>query len=381
MNVEETVSETSFSKDDVRWMKFALRLAERGYTPPNPRVGCVIVKDGALVGEGFHPYAGAPHAEVFALQAAGERARGATAYVTLEPCAHHGRTPPCVLALIDSGVSRVVAAVQDPNPKVAGGGFAILRKAGVQVQVGLLEQQAHEVDAPFFFYQQTGRPYVSLKAAMTLDGKIATSTGDSKWITGEKARALVHRIRAQYSAILCGVGTVLADDPLLTARFKGAPRQPTRIILDRRLRTPPSAKVVQTASEIPTIIVAGHDHDSDQAKIMQSCGVEILSVTTDINGQIPLSELLAEMGRREMVSILVEGGGRTHATFLQQKQVQHLYWFVAPRLAGGRDAPSPIEGDGVERMADAVQLENVKTRKIGNDLLIEANPVFQPLSA
>jgi len=371
---------SQFSAEDVRWMKRAMRLAERGYTPPNPRVGCVIVNDGVLVGEGFHPYAGASHAEVFALRAAGERSRGATAYVTLEPCAHHGRTPPCALALISSGVKRVVAAVQDPNPKVAGAGFAKLRSAGIEVQIGLLEKQGREIDAPFFHFQQTGRPYVSLKAAMTLDGKIATRTGDSKWITGEKARQMVHRIRAQYSAILCGVGTVLADDPLLTARFKGAPRQPVRIIIDPDLRTPEAAQVVQTSREVPTIIVVNDGCDSAKIQNMQSYGLEILPVAADINGQIPLSNLLAELGRREMVSVLVEGGGVTHAAFLQQQQVQHLYWFVAPRLAGGRDAPSPIEGDGVERMANAVRLDNVKVRRIGADLMIQASPIFQTLS-
>ncbi len=365
-----------FTHEDARWMRRALRLAGHGFTPPNPRVGCVLVKDGVVVGEGFHPVAGAPHAEIFALRSAGERARGATAFVTLEPCSHFGRTPPCSNALIAAGVRRVVVAVQDPNPTVAGSGLAKLREAGVEIQAGLLEQEARDANAPFFHYQHTGIPYVALKAAMTLDGKIATRTGDSKWITGERARSYGHKMRAQYSAVLCGIGTVLADDPLLTARFPGVPRQPVRIVLDTHLRTPEASKLVQTAREAPTLLVAGVAHDVGRAKILHSYGVEILSLETDTYGHIPLRLLLDELAKREIISVLVEGGGVTHAAFLDQRLVQRIFWFVAPKLAGGKDAPTPFEGTGVGRMSEAIKLEEMRFRRFADDLLIEATPRF-----
>lgn len=359
-------------------MRRALALARRGFTPPNPQVGCVIVKGGVVVGKGFHQFAGAPHAEAMALNDAGEAARGATAYVTLEPCSHFGRTPPCSQALIHAGVARVVAAVWDPNPRVTGGGLQALKGAGIEVHAGLMEAEASYVNAPFFHYHRTGLPFVALKAAMSLDGKIATRTGDSRWITGERARAYGHRLRAQYGAVMCGIGTVVADDPLLTARFSAVPRQPTRVVLDTHLRIPLDSQLVRTAPQIPTIVVTDRNPPANRAKILHSYQVEILTVDTDTNGYIPLQNVLAELGRREIISVLVEGGGVTNAAFLAEKLAQRVYWFVAPKLVGGRDAITPLEGTGAECMSDAVTLENVRVKRCGPDILVEGTPSFDP---
>lgn len=369
------MKEAGLTADD-RWMLRALRLAARGYTPPNPMVGCVLVRDGIVVGEGFHAYAGAPHAEVRALEAAGEKARGATAYVSLEPCAHFGRTPPCTQALIAAGVRRVVAAVIDPNPQVAGRGIAELERAGVEVRVGVQEEAARRLNEAFFFFHRTGRPFVTLKVAMTLDGKIATHTGDSRWISGEQARRYVHRLRARSGAVLCGSGTVLRDDPLLTARLKGIPRQPLRIVLDSRLRTPPTARLVQTAHEAPVLLVTAPEVDKAKADVFENLGVEIVRLPIGPDGHVALDALMEELGRRSIVSVLVEGGGETHAAFLASRHVQKLLWFVAPKLVGGRGAPSPVEGEGVPAMSEAVTLSPLRVRRFGTDILLESAPLF-----
>lgn len=362
-------------QEDMRWMRRALRLAARGYTPPNPMVGCVLVKDGAVVGEGYHLRAGGPHAEVVALEAAGERARGATAYVSLEPCSHSGRTPPCAPALVAAGVARVVAAALDPNPRVSGKGIAILQEAGIAVQVGLLEEEARRLNAAFFHYQTTGRPFVLLKAAMTLDGKIATRTGDSRWITGPRARRHVHRLRAQSGAVLCGIGTALADDPLLTARLPGVPRQPLRVVLDTHLRLPLTSRLVATAREVPTLIAAGKTPDRCRRMALENCGIEVICLPTNAAGRIALPELLAELGRREVISVLVEGGSQINAAFLEGGHVHRLLWFIAPKLIGGRDAPTPVAGTGAALMADAVSLSPFRVRRFGPDLLLESAPL------
>jgi len=259
---------------------------------------------------------------------------------------------------------------------VSGSGIAALRAAGITTQVGLMEVEAAYLNAPFFHFQRTGQPFVALKAAMTLDGKSASRTGDSKWITGDSARLWVHRLRARYSAILCGVGTVVADNPLLNARFPGAPRTPIRIVLDPRLRIPIESQLVQTAGETPTIVVTSHDPPADRVKNLHSYRVDILSVRADTYGHIPLDDVLAELGRRGIISVLVEGGGNTHAAFVAQKLAHRVYWFVAPKLLGGRDAPTPLEGFGAERVSEAIQLETVRVKRIGPDLLIEGTPQF-----
>jgi diaminohydroxyphosphoribosylaminopyrimidine deaminase/5-amino-6-(5-phosphoribosylamino)uracil reductase len=367
----------SAENPEERWMAQALALAGQGFTPPNPMVGCVLVKDGEVVGEGFHPYAGQSHAEVFALRDAGDKAKGATAYVNLEPCSHFGRTSPCAQALIEAGVAKVVGAVADPNPQVSGRGFEMLRAAGIEVQSGVMEADARKLNEAFFHFQTTRRPFVTLKAAMTLDGKIATRTGDSRWITGEESRGFVHQLRAQSGAVLCGVGTVLADDPLLTARLPGGvPRQPLRIVLDPSLRTPLTSKLVQTASEAPTIIVTTALAAKEQLDALSSAGVEVLVLPNTCDGKLDLSVLMEELGRREIISILVEGGGKTHAAFLEARLAHRLLWFIAPKLVGGESAPSPLEGEGVARMSEAVTLSDINTRHFGDDILISGLPQY-----
>ncbi|MGC8667612.1 MAG: bifunctional diaminohydroxyphosphoribosylaminopyrimidine deaminase/5-amino-6-(5-phosphoribosylamino)uracil reductase RibD [Chthonomonadales bacterium] len=359
------------SKEDVRWMRRALRLAAKGFTPPNPMVGCVLVRDGVVVGEGYHRCAGEDHAEVAALKAAAGKARGATAYVTLEPCAHHGRTPPCTQALAAAGVARVVAAVEDPNPLVRGRGLRELAAAGIEVQVSVLEAEARSLNAAFFHYHATGMPYVSLKCAMTLDGKIATRTGDSRWITGPKARAYAHALRARSGAVLCGIGTVLADDPLLTARIPGVPRQPVRIVLDAHLRIPLGSHLVRSIGDAPLWVATAVPSDDDRARRLAQIGVEILVLPADKEGKLFLPALLEELGRRGIISVLVEGGGQVHASFLEAQAAHRIHWFVAPRLVGGADAPSPVEGVGVDRMSAATSVTGLSVRRIGKDLLLE----------
>ena len=361
-------------RDDARWMRRALRLAERGFATPNPLVGCVIVRDGRLVGEGYHVAAGRPHAEAEALAAAGADARGATAYVTLEPCAHFGRTPPCSQALIRAGVARVVAAVQDPDPRVSGRGLAELREAGVAVEAGLLGEEAERLNAAYFHFQRTGGPHVTLKVAMSLDGKIATHTGESAWITGERARRHVHRIRGQAGAVLVGVGTVLADDPDLSCRLPGTPRQPLRVVADSALRTPPESRLARTARRSPVAVATLPDASPQRARALEEQGVEILRIPADDSGKVSLDGLLAALGARGVASVLVEGGGTIHAAILERRLVHRLLWFIAPRIIGGRDAPTPVEGTGAARMAEVQNLRDVRLRRFWPDLLIEAVP-------
>jgi diaminohydroxyphosphoribosylaminopyrimidine deaminase/5-amino-6-(5-phosphoribosylamino)uracil reductase len=367
--------------EDARWMRRALRLAEKGFTPPNPRVGCVLVKEGQLVGEGYHPAAGQPHAEVFALRAAGERARGATAYVTLEPCCHFGRTPPCTQALIAAGVARVVAATTDANPKVSGKGLEELRAAGIEVAVGVLEAEARRLNEAFFHYHTTGTPFVTLKAAMTLDGKIATRTGDSRWITGPEARRYVHRLRAQSGAVMIGIGTLLADNARMTARLPGVtlPRQPLRIIVDSHLRTPLHSQAVRLASEAaetPLLIATtfdGHGDKQERAAALERCGVEVLRLPATSEGRVDLACLCKHLAERQVISVLAEGGGELHAALLAANLAHKALFFLAPKIVGGRDAPTPIEGVGWPLMAQAYPLEGVRVRRFHQDLAIEGN--------
>ena len=360
--------------EEIGWMRRALRLAERGFTPPNPMVGCVLVREGLNVGEGWHPYAGQPHAEVFALRAAGERAEGATAYVTLEPCSHFGRTPPCADALIAAKVRRVVVAMPDPDPRVSGRGLTKLHDAGIEVAVGVLEAQAQRLNEAFVHFHTTGVPFVTLKAAMTLDGKIATRTGDSQWITGPKARRYVHLQRARSGAVLVGIGTLLADDTQLTARLPGRnlPRQPLRIVVDSRLRTPSDSAAVRLATpESPLLIATCGPTDADRARSLRREGVEILPFPPDPTGRVDLTALLQELARRQIISVWVEGGGELHAALLHAGLAHKVLFFIAPKLLGGKDAPTPLEGIGPERMADAIPLDALTVRRFGPDLALE----------
>jgi diaminohydroxyphosphoribosylaminopyrimidine deaminase/5-amino-6-(5-phosphoribosylamino)uracil reductase len=336
-------------------------------------VGAVVVQDGQAVGEGFHPRSGEPHAEVFALRAAGEAAAGATLYVTLEPCCHHGRTPPCTDAILAAGVARVVAAMQDPFPKVAGGGFRVLREVGVNVEVGLLEAEAADLNRAYLKAQRTGLPWVTLKMAMTLDGKIATRTGDSRWVTGAAARRYVHRLRDWNDAVLVGSGTVLRDDPELTARIPGA-RNPVRVIADRRARLPVTSRIVAAAQEIPTVLLTGQ---VSLTETVEARGVQVERIPSG-EGRLDLRAGLAQLAGRGIHSILCEGGAELAAALLEGGLVDEIAWFIAPKLVGGREAPGPIGGFGVESMADALHLEDLRLRRLGDDLLLTARMPKSP---
>jgi diaminohydroxyphosphoribosylaminopyrimidine deaminase/5-amino-6-(5-phosphoribosylamino)uracil reductase len=353
-------------------MRRALALARRGLgrTSPNPAVGCVIVKDDTVVGEGWHRQAGGPHAEVFALQKAGDAAKGACAYVTLEPCSHHGRTPPCADALVAAGVRRVVAGMMDPNPQVMGRGLARLREAGIQVECGLLEPECRSLNEPFLKHVTTGLPLVVCKLAMTLDGRIATALGDSRWITGERSRRHVHRLRDQMDAIMVGVGTVLADDPQLTCRLpKG--RDPIRVVVDSSLRTPPNARVLCPDSGAATII-ATISASGPCREALEKSGAEVLACA-DAAGRVSILDLLQQLGRRGVQSVLLEGGATLAGEFQRQQLIDRYLFFLAPKLVGG-EGPGPFSGPGVERMAQAKGLSIVRVARFDEDILVEAYP-------
>ena len=354
---------------DHSWMRRALELAERGrgHVEPNPLVGAVVVRDGQVVGEGWHQRYGEAHAEVHALAAAGEAARGGTLYVTLEPCCHHGKTPPCTDAVLRAGVRRVVAAMPDPFPQVAGQGLARLRAAGVEVEVGPGEAEARRLNAPYLKLLTAGRPYVHAKWAMTLDGKIATRTGDSKWISGKASRRHVHELRGRVDAVLVGVGTALADDPLLTARPPG-PRVATRVVLDSSGRLPPSAQLVRTVRDAP-VLVAVAAGAAPAAAALAAQGCEVLEVPA-VNGRIAVAALLRDLGRRRMTNVLVEGGAEVLGSFLDAGAIDEVHVFVAPKLFGGADAMSPVAGLGVARIADALRITEWSVERIEDDVLL-----------
>jgi diaminohydroxyphosphoribosylaminopyrimidine deaminase / 5-amino-6-(5-phosphoribosylamino)uracil reductase len=350
-------------------MRRAFRVAARGRgrTAPNPMVGAVVVRAGEVVGEGWHPHVGEPHAEVFALRAAGEAARGATMYVTLEPCCHQGRTPPCADAVLAAGVTRVVAAMQDPFPRVSGGGFRVLREGGVQVEVGLLESEARELGRAYLKAVGTGLPWVTLKMAMTLDGKIATRIGDSRWVTGEAARRYVQRLRDWNDAVLIGSGTALADDPELTARIRGA-RNPLRVVMDGRARVSPNSRLVRTARETPTLLLTGQDAATIP---LQEAGVQVERLPLR-EGHVDPEPALRALVSRGVHTVLCEGGGELAASLLQGGLVDELIWFIAPKLVGGREAPGPIAGLGIHRMSEAPTLHNLKVRRFKEDIAVFA---------
>jgi diaminohydroxyphosphoribosylaminopyrimidine deaminase / 5-amino-6-(5-phosphoribosylamino)uracil reductase len=357
------------SADDEIWMRRALELAERGrgHVEPNPVVGAVVVRDGTLVGEGWHQQYGQAHAEVNALAAAGEQARGAALYVTLEPCCHHGKTPPCTDAVLRAGIARVVAALEDPFPKVAGQGAAILRNAGVAVELGLYAIEARRQNAPYLTLLAKGQPYVHAKWAMTLDGKIATRTGDSKWISNEACRRRVHELRGRMDGILVGIGTALADDPLLTARPPG-PRIATRVILDRQARLPPDAKLVRTARDVPTVIVTTCQ-DSARVDPLRAAGCEVL--TCPLAGKhVDLPGLLQEFGRRRWTNLLVEGGAAVLGSFLDAGLIDEVHAFIAPRLVGGERAKGPVGGEGLARIADSLPLTDCAVEVLDGDVYL-----------
>ena len=358
--------------DDAKWMAQALALAERGRgrVEPNPMVGCVIVKAGKLVGKGYHQRFGGPHAEPNALADAGAKAKGATVHVTLEPCAHYGKTPPCVDALIAAQVAKVVLAVRDPFPETNGKGVRKLRRAGIEVLEGVMKEEAAALNAAFFKWVQTGRPLVTLKWAMSLDGKIATRTGDSKWITGEAARRYAHQLRSWNQAILVGVGTVLQDDPLLTCRIPGG-RDPIRVVVDSKLRTPLDSQLVTSTSEAPVIIVTLRSAPKARRLKLERAGVEVVNVRSK-NKRVDLAALLDALGKRGISTLLVEGGSQVHGGFADAGLADRVAAFVAPKLIGGADAKPAVGGSGPKLMADSLPLESISWRPLGDDLLLEA---------
>lgn len=366
------------SERDARWMERALELALRGRTAPNPRVGAVVVAGDECVGEGFHERAGTPHAEVHALSRAGDRARGATLYCTLEPCNHHGRTPPCTEAILAAGIRRVVIGCPDPKRHGTSAGAEHLRANGVEVRMGVAEDAARELVADFATVALHGRPLVELKAAVTLDGRIATRTGDSKWITGEAARAEAHRLRARADAVMVGVGTALADDPRLDVRVplpggEPAPR-PIRIIVDSALRTPLEAHVVRTAREHPTWIAHGTGADPGRRAALAAAGVVLLEIPAGARGGLELAALLGELARRDVLRVLVEGGGRLHGALLDAGLADRVSVFVAPVILGDPGAPGLATREAPPTaIASALRLERVTVERHGADTLVRGH--------
>jgi diaminohydroxyphosphoribosylaminopyrimidine deaminase/5-amino-6-(5-phosphoribosylamino)uracil reductase len=357
------------SPDDVRHMACALQLAQRGLftTDPNPRVGCVIVRDGQVVGEGWHVRAGEPHAEVHALAAAGQQARGATAYVSLEPCCHHGRTPPCSEALIKAGIARVVAAMPDPNPRVASQGIAALERVGIRVDFGLLQAEAERLNPGFIARMTRGRPYLRVKLAASLDGRTALANGESKWITGEAARADVQRLRARSSAVLTGIGTVLADDPSLTVRDLDIGRQPLRVVVDPQLRMSPAARMLALPGA--TLVVTGEERAS-AAATLRAAGAEVLCLPT-ISERMDLKLLLEQLAAREVNEVLVEAGATLCGELLRAGLVDELVLYLAPHLLGS-SARGLFNVPGLASMADRIALDIQDVRAIGKDWRITA---------
>ncbi|MCD7821718.1 MAG: bifunctional diaminohydroxyphosphoribosylaminopyrimidine deaminase/5-amino-6-(5-phosphoribosylamino)uracil reductase RibD [Clostridiales bacterium] len=355
---------------DQDFMRRAIELARRGvgWTNPNPLVGAVIVKDGRIIGEGWHAKYGGFHAERSALASLRESAEGATMYVTLEPCCHYGRQPPCTQAILESGIARVFVGSRDPNPLVAGKGVQILREHGVQVTEDFLREECDRLNPVFFHYITTKTPYVVMKYAMTADGKIATRTGASKWITGEPARQKVQELRATYSGIMAGIGTVLADDPLLNVRLEGK-RSPVRIICDNRLRIPLDSRICATAGQYKTIVACGGSPDPAKQAALEKLGMQVLPCPAD-DGKINLPALMGALGAMGIDSVLLEGGGTLNESALRAGIVREVKAFVAPKLFGG-GGKSPVEGTGVALPDQAWQLELAEVTQIGDDLLLD----------
>ncbi len=364
---------SSTDSKDRHFMRRALRLAARGAgrTSPNPMVGAVVVQGEVVAGEGFHEYVGGPHAEVVALREAADRAGGATLYVTLEPCNHHGRTPPCTQAVLDSGVSKVVIGMPDPNPGVKGGGAEFLRQQGLAVQTGLLEPECRMLNQAFIKYVSTGLPHVTLKAAATLDGFIASSTGDSKWISNDRSRKFAHHLRSALDAVLIGIGTALADDPLLTARSGAKPacRQPVRILLDTHLRCPPDSRLVRTADKVPLWIACAEAASSEKERHLKEAGADVLRMPSQ-ERKIHLPSLLAELAARQLTSLLVEGGASVLGEFIDNHLADDFCFFYAPKILGDPNGVPMVRGRTKGLISEAVEVYDVRVRRFGGDVLL-----------
>ena len=361
--------------DRFMWMALDLARQGRGRTSPNPLVGAVVVQDTEVVGTGYHQAAGSPHAEIIALKKAGEKAKGATLYVNIEPCSHYGRTGPCTEAIIKAGISRVVAAIQDPNPLVSGRGFAQLREAGVKVKEGVLEDKARRLNEVFIKYITTGLPFVGIKVAMSLDGKIGTMTGESHWITGEKSRQFVHRLRDQSDVILVGIETVLKDNPRLTTRVEGSEgKDPVRVIVDSSARLPLDARVVETSSSARTILAVTNQAPPDKCRALEDRGVEILTLPS-LHGRVDVTYLMKQLAERELTTVLVEGGGTLNYSLLEQSLVDKLFVFIAPLLIGGAKSPTAFAGAGIESLKKAWAVEDIEMKQFDQDMLLIGYPV------
>lgn len=358
-------------KEDIEYMNRAIELAVKGkgWVNPNPLVGALIVKEDRVIGEGWHERYGGLHAERNAFAHCEEDPAGATLYVTLEPCCHYGKTPPCTEAIIEHKIARVVVGLTDPNPLVAGKGIELLRKAGIEVIAGVEKEKIQEQNRIFLKYITTRKPWLVLKTAMTLDGKIAAYTGDSRWVTGENARRKVQDMRRTYMGIMVGIGTVLADDPLLNCRLEGDVRQPVRIIVDSRARLELSSQLVGTAKQYRTIVAHTLQAEENKLKTLQQHGVETW-LCKELNGRVNLNDLVGKLGEAGLDSILLEGGGTLNETFLRAGLVDEIYAFVAPKIIGGTAAKTPVEGQGIAKMADAIQLKEICCEKIGEDVLL-----------
>lgn len=367
--------ESILNASDVRHLERAIELAERarGHTSPNPLVGAVLVKQGKVIGEGFHARAGEPHAEVNALADAADDTAGATLYITLEPCSHHGRTPPCTDAIVAAGITRVVVASDDPTTKANGRGLGVLRDEGIAVDVldGDVGAAARLQNQPFRKHARTGRPLVVFKSAMTLDGKVATPTGDSQWISGESSRARAHRWRAESDAVVVGIGTALADDPLLTARVEGVSRQPRRVVFDYQGRLPLDSQLVRSGSEALVTVVCSRATSRTTMQALEAAGAEVI-VASGANEAARVASALDELGSRDVQSVLLEGGPHLAGAFLEAGEIDEARMFIAPILAGGAKARTAIEGQGTATIADAVRANSTTVERIDDDVLITA---------
>ena len=359
-----------FLSYDEKYMRLAMQLAGNaiGRTSPNPLVGAVIVKDNRVVGCGWHRKAGTPHAEVHALNQAGELAQGADVYVTLEPCAHYGKTPPCAKALVEKKVKNVYGGLLDVNPKVAGKGFKILEDAGIHVEYGFLQDELRKQNEVFFKWIEHKKPFIVLKAAMTLDGKIATATGQSKWITNETSRAYGYKLRDIYDGIMVGINTVIEDNPMLTARVDGG-KNPIRIVVDSSLRIDINANVVQDKSA-KTIVATTDKADKDKILKLQAQDVDVIVVDKDENDKVDIEKLLDILGQQNICSILVEGGATLSGSFVAKKLVDKVYFFIAPKIVGGKEAKTPVAGTGILNLQEALALKDIQIEKLEEDILI-----------
>lgn len=359
-----------FLSYDEKYMRLAMQLAGNaiGRTSPNPLVGAVIVKDNRVVGCGWHRKAGTPHAEVHALNQAGELAQGADVYVTLEPCAHYGKTPPCAKALVEAKVKNVYGGLLDVNPKVAGKGFKILEDAGIHVEYGFLQDELRKQNEVFFKWIEHKKPFIVLKAAMTLDGKIATATGQSKWITNETSRAYGYKLRDIYDGIMVGINTVIEDNPMLTARVDGG-KNPIRIVVDSSLKIDINANVVQNKSA-KTIIATTDKADKDKILKLQAQDVDVIVVDKDENDKVDIEKLLDILGQKNICSILVEGGATLSGSFVAKKLVDKVYFFIAPKIIGGKEAKTPVAGTGILNLQEALALKDIQIEKLEEDILI-----------